>query len=225
MEDQWLAWAKKLQAIASTGLHFGESDFDKERYAEVAGIAEAMLAAIGTVPIDRIRELVPHFAKGYATPQVDVRGAVLREDKILLVRERADGLWTLPGGFAEVGLSAAENVVKEVREEAGLHVAVQSLYGIRHKAKHPYRPDVRDFYKFFFVCTESVGQESAQTSAVVEQVDGHRLPDPQAGVETSDAAFFMASELPPLSTGRVLEKDILGAFEFSSNGGGAAFFD
>jgi hypothetical protein len=78
VEDQWLSWAKKLQAIASTGLHFAESDYDKERYVEIAEIAEVMLASLGRVPISEIRGLFPDFGKGYATPQVDVRGALLR---------------------------------------------------------------------------------------------------------------------------------------------------
>jgi hypothetical protein len=85
----------------------------------------------------------------------------------------------------------------------------QSLYGVRHKAKHAYRPDVRDFYKLFFLCDEAICEH------------------PHAGMKTLDAAFFPHTALPPLSTGRVLQRDILDAFEFAGNGlnGGAAFFD
>jgi hypothetical protein len=119
MESQWITFAKRLQAISSTGLHFCRDDFDRERYAEIGGIADEMLAAIGSVPIEKIRGLVSDFAKGYATPKVDVRGAVIENDAILLVRERSDGLWTLPGGFADVGRSAAQNVEKEVWEKPG----------------------------------------------------------------------------------------------------------
>src|SRR3546814_19708381 len=79
-----------------------------------------MLSALGNVPIERISDLVPDFARGYATPKVDVRGALVEEDMILLVREECDGLWTLPGGFADVGLSPARNIEKEMRKEAGL---------------------------------------------------------------------------------------------------------
>lgn len=171
MEDRWLTWAKQLQAIASTGLSFCKDEFDQERYGEIAHIANSMIAQLGTVPIERIEGLVSDFAKGYATPKVDVRGAVIEKDKILLVRERSDGCWTLPGGFADVGRSAAENVVKEIREEAGIAVSARSLYSVRHKAKQPYEPDARDFYKLFFIC---------------ERTD---LTAPSARGETTDVDF------------------------------------
>ncbi len=81
MEDQWLKWAKRLQAIASTGLHFSKDDFDRERYREVATIAQSMLASLGNIPIKRIEGLLSDFAKGYATPKIDVRGAVIEDRK------------------------------------------------------------------------------------------------------------------------------------------------
>jgi ADP-ribose pyrophosphatase YjhB (NUDIX family) len=194
MEDRWLQWAKQLEAIASTGMHFSVQPYDRERYEQVSTIARQMLAAIGQVPITRINDLVPDFAQGYATPQVDVRGAVFSGDRILLVRERSDGLWTLPGGYADVGLSAAENIEKEVNEEANLSVKASRLYALRHKAKHRYKPDTRDFYKFFFFC---------------EQIDD-RLPGP--GPETLAAEFFSLEKVPALSRGRVILADIEAAF-------------
>jgi ADP-ribose pyrophosphatase YjhB (NUDIX family) len=196
MENLWLTWAKRLQAIASTGLHFTRDEHDRERFCEVAEIADAMLAALGSVPIERIRGLVSDFAQGYATPKIDVRGAVIEDGRILLVRERSDGRWTLPGGFADVGLSAAQNVEKEILEEAGLAVAARRLYGLRHKAKRPYEPDARDFYKLFFLCERS----------------GPNAALPQGGAETSDAGFFLPDALPELSLARVLESDIEAAF-------------
>lgn len=207
METQWLTFAKRLQAIASTGLHFCRDEFDRERYGEIADIADEMLATIGNVPIERIQGLVSDFAKGYATPKVDVRGAVVEDDAILLVRERSDGLWTLPGGFADVGYSAAQNVEKEIWEEAGLRVSARRLYGVRHKAKQPYAPDARDFYKMFFLC------------------DRNDASAPQAGNETVEAGFFRLDNLPALSTGRVIESDIHAAFIFASDGRKPAFFD
>ncbi|RUM09096.1 NUDIX domain-containing protein [Rhizobium fabae] len=207
MENQWLSRAKRLQAIASTGLHFCKDEFDRERYQEVADIAQAMLANLANVPIIRIKGLVSDFAKGYATPKVDVRGALIEDGKILLVQEKSDGLWTLPGGFADIGRSASENVIKETREEAGLTVSATHLYSIRHKAKQPYDPDARDFYKLFFLC-----ERRGETA-------------PQAGLETSEVGFFPPDKLPALSRGRVVESDIHAAFDFSYGRQQFATFD
>lgn len=197
MENPWLAWAKRLQSLASTGLHYCSDDFDKERYAEIADIANQMLATLADVPIERIKDLVPDFADGYATPKIDVRGAVFRNGEVLLVKEKADGLWTLPGGFADVGISPADNVVKEIWEEASIRVTARTIIGVRHKAKHEYDPDVRDFYKLFFLC---------------EALDD---TEPQPGPEVSEARFFSCDDLPPLSTSRVLKKDITAALSYS----------
>lgn len=207
MEDAWLSRAKRLHAIASTGVHFTESDFDRERYAEIAEIATQMLADLGKRPIEQLQDLFPEFGRSYATPMVDVRAAILRGDRILLVKEKFDGLWTLPGGYADVGLSAGKNAVKEVREESGLDVTVNRLIGVFHKAKHAYRQDPRDFYKFYFLCEESSGQE------------------PAIGPETTDVDFFTLPSLPPLSLGRSIKQHIELAFEFRDNPEQPVVFD
>ena len=207
MEDRWLQKAKRLHAIASTGLHFSRDPFDRDRYSEIASIANEMLADLGNVPLERIGGLIPDFAQGYATPKVDVRAAVFRDDRVLLVQESMDRRWTLPGGYADVGFSAAQNVVKEVEEEAGLRVAVHRLYSVRHKARQPYDPDVREFYKLFFVCGRLDEDE------------------PAPGHETLDAGFFALDALPPLSTHRVLESDIVAAFAARSDPALPVLFD
>jgi ADP-ribose pyrophosphatase YjhB (NUDIX family) len=207
MENQWLTWAKRLDAIASTGLHYCKDQFDRERYEEVAALARSMMASLGNISIDAIENLMPVHAKGYVTPKVDVRAAVIEDGEILLVREKSDGLWTLPGGFAEVGLAPSENVIKEVREEAGIRVTVTGLYSIRHKAKHAYNPDIRDFYKMYFLC-QQVGEEAVTP-----------------GAEVMDAAFFAPDHLPALSRGRVIESDISGAFAFHDSPAPMAVID
>jgi len=125
----------------------------------------------------------------------------------LLVREKSDGLWTLPGGFADVGLSATENVKKEVWEEAGIRVSVTGLYSVRHKAKQPYEPDIRDFYKMFFLC---------------RQVDAE---PPRPGFEIMDAAYFAPDRIPELSRGRVIAGDIEAAFAFQNSPARTAVVD
>ncbi len=196
MENTWLAQAKRLQALASTGLHFCTDDFERERLEEIAEIAHSMLAQLGNVPLERITGLVTDFAQRYSTPMIDVRGAVIEGERILLVRELTDGCWALPGGYADIGLSAAENIIKEIREEAGLSVTARALYSVTHKAKGAYRPDVRDFYKLYFLCDR------------VDQLA------PVAGFETTDVGFFALDELPPLSRGRTIESDLEAAFAF-----------
>ncbi|MFK9005214.1 NUDIX hydrolase [Pseudomonas pergaminensis] len=207
MENTWLAQAKRLQALASTGLHFCTDDFERERLEEIAEIAHSMLAQLGNVPLERITGLVTDFAQRYSTPMIDVRGAVIEGDRILLVRELTDGCWALPGGYADIGLSAAENIVKEIREEAGLAVTARALYSVTHKAKGLYRPDVRDFYKLYFLC-EPVDQSA-----------------PMAGFETTEVGFFRLDELPPLSRGRTIESDLEAAFAFHRGETTSTLFD
>jgi len=188
METDWLTYAKRLQAIASTGLHYSPEAFDRERFQEIGDIANEMLSKLGD-------------------PQVEVRGALVQDGKVLLVQEASDKRWTLPGGFADVGLTPSQNTAKEVWEEAGLKVRVTRLYAIKHKASHPYPPDTRDFYKFFFLCEQTC--------------DGA----PQSGHETQDVGFFSADALPPLSLGRVLEDDIHQALDAAKPGNQTVFFD
>jgi len=207
LEDIWLARAKRLLALAETGLHFCKDPFDHERYAEMAKMAREMLADLGQVPITRIEDLIGNHAAGYATPSIDVRGAVIRGDTILLVRERSDGKWAMPGGFADIGHSPAENTEKEMWEEAGLKVKASVLYALRHKAKHPYPADTRDFYKIFFLCKELSDDK------------------PVPGAEVSEASFFHKDALPDLSLTRVIQSDIAGAFAFAQKTNAPATFD
>ena len=207
MDNTWLTQAKRLQAIASTGLHFCRDEYDRERYQEIADIAHRMLAELGGVPPARILELVSDFAQGYATPKVDVRGALIEHDRILLVREKSDGCWTLPGGYADVGLSPAENVIRKSAK----------------KRASPCTPRA---------CTACATRPSANTSPTCGistscsscARDGdERTPTP--GLETMDADFFAPDRLPPLSRGRVVESDIQAAFAFRADEARAAAFD
>ncbi|MGR3759947.1 NUDIX hydrolase [Roseobacteraceae bacterium NS-SX3] len=207
LEDTWLSRAKRLLALAESGQHFTRDPFDRERYDELADMARAMLADLGQVPIERITGLLPAHAAGYATPSIEVRGALIRGGRILLVQERCDGLWSLPGGFADIGYSPAENVEKEIFEEAGIQARATALYALRHKARHPYPADARDFYKLFFLC-EAPGDAA-----------------PAAGAECSDAGFFAPDALPPLSENRVLAQDITAAFDFHSRAQPLPVFD
>lgn len=199
MESTWFARAKRLLALAETGLQFTHDPFDAERYEEMANIAIAMLAEMSQAPVESLETVLRTGESGYVTPKVEVRGAVFKDNKILLVQEKEDDLWSLPGGYADVGLSAAENVEKEIWEEANIQVKAKYLYALRHKAKGAYPADPRDFYKLHFIC-DGVGEQL-----------------PSAGLETQNAAYFAQDQLPPLSPGKVLIEDLHAAWHFVAN--------
>jgi ADP-ribose pyrophosphatase YjhB (NUDIX family) len=206
MENDWLTYAKRLQASALTGLAYAKGQYDIERYQELKVLAEEMLSKLASAPTSQIVKLSP-LSVSYVTPMNDVRGAVIDNDRILLVREGVTGRWTLPGGFCDVGFSAAENVVKEIAEEACLDVVARQLYAVRHKAKGPFNPDVREFYKFYFIC---------------DRTDGR---DPVAGPEVSDVGFFSRNHLPELCNDRIVEEDIHRAFSFYQRPEQSTLFD
>ena len=193
-EPEWVALARELQAIAQTGLTYAKDPFDLERYKQVRRLAVQLFAdGFGVDPI-RLHEVFNGLA-GYATPQIDVRGAIFRRDEVLLVREWSDGKWTLPGGWADVNCSPAENVVREVEEESGLRVTARKLAGVYDRRRHPYvPPDPRHVYKLYFVCDEVGG--ALATS-----------------YETTAVDFFPLSDLPNLSLSRVLAAHIRRAYD------------
>jgi ADP-ribose pyrophosphatase YjhB (NUDIX family) len=197
MEPVWLIWARRLQAIAQTGLTFAANAHDRERYTAIRALAAEMMGTQSGADFARVEALFAEQA-GYATPKVDVRGAIFDEHaRILLVREIADaGRWTMPGGWADVNESPSESVIREVCEEAGLEVRVRKLAAVYDRARHPHMPPHPfHVFKLFFVC---------------EQVGG----TPRPGLETSEVAFFDETEIPEdLSLGRVLPFQIRRMFE------------
>src|SRR5262249_39221068 len=108
---QWLLWVRRIQAISQTALTYAQDPLNRERYEELSRIAAEIIGRHSTLP-----EVVARacFAEqsGYTTPKIDVRAAIFRQGRILLVRERSDGLWTLPGGWADPGVSPSECAVK-----------------------------------------------------------------------------------------------------------------
>ena len=189
VEPQSLRWARELQALAQTGLTFATDPYDIERYHAARALAVEMLSVIGAAEEKTLARLV-ETERGYATPKVDVRGAVFRGEEILLVREVTDGKWSLPGGWADVNASPSENIEREILEESGYRAKVVKLAAVYDRLKHPHLPPHPfHIYKMFFICSLTGG--SAKPS-----------------VETSEIGFFGETDLPELSTGRVLESQI-----------------
>lgn len=193
MDYKWLKWAKKLQAIAQNGLTYTENPFDVERYKSLQAIAAEMMATYSQTEPSYVLDL---FARevGYATPKVDVRGAVFRGDTLLFVREREDGGWTLPGGWADVGDSPAEVAVREVYEESGYHTRAVKLLAVYDRDRHGHPPLAHYVYKLFFQC---------------ELISG----SPSSSIETDEVAFFAADKIPELSLTRVVPAQITRIFQ------------
>lgn len=198
-EPDWLAWAREIQAIAQTGLAFCDKGYDHERYLALRDLAARMVTTRGGGDPSYLAQLFG-AETGYATPKVDVRGAAFRDGRILLVREAADGgRWTLPGGWADVNLTPAENVVKEVREESGFEVRVRKLAAVWDRTRQGHTPQLFHAYKLFFIC-EIVGGMAAASS------------------ETSEVGFFGQHRIPPdLSVSRTLPQQIARMFEHQAD--------
>jgi ADP-ribose pyrophosphatase YjhB (NUDIX family) len=169
-----LDWARRLQAIAQTGVAYdGTRIYDRERYEEVRQIAAEMFASDGEV---EAAEAVLALERGHATPKLDVRGVVFRRDEILLVRE--DGAWSLPGGWADVGESPGEAVVREVLEESGYETRAVKLLALLDRDRHGYEPHAWHIWKAIVLCELEGGEQRPLSS------------------ETDRAAFFARDALP-----------------------------
>lgn len=188
MDLRWLEWAKQIQAIAQTGLAYAKDVYDEERYAMLRDLSVKILSEYTEVDPGKVR-MVFAAEDGYATPKVDIRAVVLQEGRILLVREKADGAWALPGGWADIGLSPFQVAVKEVREEAGFEVRADRLLAVMDKQFHAHPPSPHHVYKCFVACS-IVGGQAAE------------------GMETSGVAFFPLDQLPELSLERNTSEQI-----------------
>lgn len=194
MNPQWLMWAQQLQAIAQNGLAYSENSYDRERYEQLRAITFAIVQHHTDVESTTLQNLFLR-EEGYATPKVDVRGAVFQENKILLVKERADGGWTLPGGWADIGDSPATAVVREIVEESGYQTRVTKLLALydRSHPRHGHPPHLFHIYKIIFRC---------------EMIGGA----PTTSNETDAVAWFGREALPPLSLTRIVPSQIARLF-------------
>lgn len=133
--DRLVQIADSLLAIAQNGLFFTKDVFDKERYLQIQKIAASIVTEKSSLNFDEILDLFS-CEKGYATPKLDVRGAVFKDNKILLVKEISDQLWTLPGGWVDINESPSEAVCKEILEESGFKTKAVKLMALYDKSKH-----------------------------------------------------------------------------------------
>jgi len=179
---RWLEWAREIQAVSQTGLTYASSEYETHRYQRLTKIAAEIVQDHTGLSRERLFQDFSTQA-GYATPKVDVRGAVVRDGQILLVQERVDERWCMPGGWADVGDLPSEMVVREVWEESGFQVVPRKVIGV-YDANRSGRPlELYHAYKIIFLCDLTGGEA--------------RPSD-----ETLDVRFFAFDDLPPLSVSR-----------------------
>jgi ADP-ribose pyrophosphatase YjhB (NUDIX family) len=194
-QSELLRLAKRVQAIAENGLHYTENDFDKDRYAELERISLRLLSLLTEIPMETIQVITPEN-NGYRTPKVDVRCIVFNDNnEILLVKERVDKRWSLPGGWCDVGYTPREVAEKEAFEEAGIRVKASRILALFDKKCHDHPEDLHYAYKIFMECTP----ENYEIST---------------GMETLDVGFFKQDAYPELSTPRNTASQIDRMFDF-----------
>lgn len=193
MEPKWLTWAKQLQSLAQEGLTYSKDKFDIVRFQQIRDLSVEILNEYTGISNEKIKDLFCNET-GYQTPKIDIRGAVFKENKILLVKESFDGRWSMPGGWAEFNLSIKENIIKEVKEEAGLNVIPMRLIAVLDRNKHNEPATAYGIYKIFVLC---------------ELIDGTF----EKNLETEESEFFPLTDLPPLSEQRNTKKQIEMCFD------------
>jgi len=185
---KWLAWAREIQQLCQTGLAFSTSDYETRRYTRLAEISAEIINNYSNL---NKNELVKLFLAhpGYATPKVDIRAAITTNDKILLVQEAMDNKWALPGGWADVGESPTQAIIRETKEECGLNIVPKKIIGV-YDANRDGRPlELFHAYKIIFLC-DVIGGELLTSD------------------ETIDVKYFNINKLPTLSTARTNQKQI-----------------
>ena len=189
---RWLEWAREIQALSQTGLHYSEDDYQRQRYTRLSEIAAEIIFQHSNLEFAPLMDIF-NAQIGYATPRVDVRGAVFQDGKLLLVRERQDNGWTMPGGWADVGDVPSQAAEREVWEEAGFHVKARRVVGL-YDANRVGPLEVFHAFKIVFLC---------------DLISGAARPSD----ETSEVAFFGLDQIPePLSGERTRARHILDAF-------------
>ena len=190
--EKWLEWAVELQSLAQAGLHYGKDRFDLERYERIRDIAAEMISYKTEIPVEKVKDLFCNET-GYQTPKLDTRAAIFQDDKILLVQEN-NGTWSMPGGWVDVDVSVGENVVKEVKEEAGLDVTADLVIAIQDREKHNLPIYAYKVCKVFVLCSVKGGSF-------------------EKNIETVGSRYFGMDELPQLATEKNNEEQIRMCFE------------
>ena len=183
----WINWITELQAMAQNGLTYVKDIYDKERYIRLREIAAEMMAHVTDIPLEKMPGLFC-YERGYQTPKIDVRAAMVEGGKILLVQENS-GKWSIPGGWCDINLSVRENAIKEAKEEAGLDIEIKRVVALQDRSKHNFPPQASSICKVFVLCKALGGKFEANS-------------------ETTASGWFGLDNLPELDKGKTTREQI-----------------
>lgn len=190
--EKWLDISVELQALAQAGLEYSKDKYDIERFERIRELSAEMLSVCSELPKEKVDSLFC-CEKGYKTPKIDTRAAIIENSKVLLVKEN-DGLWSLPGGWCDENKSTAENTAKESFEEAGLNVKVKTLVALQDRKKHNTPVYAYNICKVFYLC---------------ERISGEFKPN----IETTESGWFSLDKLPKLAESKNTKEQIALCFE------------
>lgn len=205
MQEKWLKWATEIQSIAQAGLTYSKDKYDIERFEQLRDLSAEIIGEYAEIEVEKVKDLLSKEI-GYLTPKVDIRAAIIENDKVLLVKESIDGCWSMPGGWADVNLTISENILKECKEEAGAKVIPKKIVSILDKNKYNSPKSFESVYKIFVLCD------------LVEIKF-------KKNIETDESRFFSLDELPKLSLARNTRKQIEFCFDSYKNKNLDTIFD
>ena len=185
---KWLGIAREIQQLAQTGAAFAVTDYEKDRYKRLTEITAEIVEHHTILEKESVAKVLMEHP-GYATPKIDVRAAVFKDGKILLVQETTDNCWAMPGGWADVGDVPSEVAIRECKEESGFDVKPIKVIGVFDANRVGGRLEFFHAFKIIFLC-ELIGGKAAPSD------------------ETLDVRFFDLNELPALSLNRTNEKHL-----------------
>lgn len=186
-QNKWLELAQELQFLAQGGLAYTKDKFDQERFTRIREIAAEMIVLHSDLSFEKVSSLFCNET-GFQTPKLDSRGAVFKDGKILLVQE-ANGEWALPGGWVDVNASVKENVLRELKEEAGIDAKAVKVIAIQERNRHNQPQYAYGIIKIFIECAYLGGNF-------------------KANIETQASGYFSLNELPKLALEKVNEEQI-----------------
>ena len=198
--------AQRIRALSQTGITYDSNGYEIERFQELIAISNRIVSLVSGVADAEINACYTP-AKEYVTPKVDIRAVVFNDkDEVLLVCEKADGRWAMPGGWSDVGYTPREVAVKETKEETGLDVCVERLLAVMDKRCHAHPASPFYIYKMFILC-KILGGEFNDTFDII------------------DKGFFALDSLPPLSLDRILPEQITLMYELRNNPTAPVYLD